>query len=88
MRCRRGGGDTLNTCLSVYCSLGTKEDTSEIKLIQHVHVRFFCHISSSHESLTSQVEFCERVSGRRAHCGQQVDGVVSEAIAVGEVQFC
>lgn len=38
--------------------------------------------------LTSQVEFCERVTGGRAHCSQQVDGVVGEAVAVGEVQFC
>lgn len=39
-------------------------------------------------SLTAQVELCQRVSGGRAHCCQQVDGVVGEAVTVGEVQFC
>lgn len=64
----------------------------KIKLMQHVCVSsFFVCVSLigySHQSLTSQVELCERVSGRRAHCSQQVDGVVGETVAVGEVQFC
>lgn len=98
-RCKRGGGDTLDTCLSVYCSLGNKQVNrrinSEIKPVQHVCMIFVpknefgvLHISYSSQSLTSQVEFCKRVSGGWAHCSQQVDGVVSEAVAVGEVQFC
>lgn len=37
--------------------------------------------------VTSQVEFGERVSGGGAHCRQQVDGVVCEAVAVGQVQL-
>lgn len=45
-------------------------------------------LTSLNEPLTSEVEFRQRVSGGRAHCRQQVNGVVTEAVAVGQVQFC
>lgn len=94
LRYTRSGGETSNMCLSVYCSLEKKQThthfiSAEIKCI-YVHVTLFwiwslCIVC---EELTCQVEFYQCVSGGWSHCSEQVDGVVSEAVAVGKIQFC
>lgn len=90
VRCRTGGGGTSDTRLSIYCSLDWKKDTIVTLILDYMQMWYELKMTSVCRCppLTSQVEFCECVSGGWAHSGQQVNWVVCEDVAVGKVQFC
>lgn len=67
---------------------GKETGTQSILVKSNKYNVCVCVRAYFYPSLTSQVELCKCVSGGRAHCSQQVDGVVCEAVAVGKVQFC